>query len=220
MRYKTIRAVGTAVIGPIRWGQRTGFFRSALSGKAVDAHGAPQPWYCLAAIDFLDTLDFSNDTVLEFGSGQSTLWWATKAASVTAVEQSGEWFGYVERSVRSVPNVTLHLETDLARHAALPGTWDRKIDVVIVDGGDRAKCVRTALDVIEDGGLFILDNSEGRWSGKPDQWPMIDMLDADGWMRIDFYGYAAGVLSTSVTSLFFKDGDRFRHLPPPRPGRK
>lgn len=171
-------------------------------------------------MDFIDTLDFSRDTVLEFGSGQSTLWWSQKAESVTAVEESTEWFHYVQRSLDEIPNATVHLETDLNRYAALPRSWDRTFDVVIVDGGDRAQCMRTALDVVDDHGLVILDNSEGRWSNKPDQWPMIDMLEADGWMRIDFYGYAAGVLSTSVTSLCFKSGDRFRNLPPPRRGGK
>ncbi len=217
---KAVRAIGTALIGPIRWAQRTGYSRSALAGKSVDARGVPRPWYCMAAVDFIDTLDFSGHTVLEFGSGQSTLWWAQKAESVTAVEESAEWFGYVQRSLQNMPKATVHLETDLNRYAALPRTWRRKFDVVIVDGGDRVQCMRTALDVIDDNGLVILDNSEGRWSNKPDEWPMIDMLEADGWMRIDFYGYAAGVLSTSVTSLCFKNGDRFRHLPPPRRGGK
>ncbi len=215
-----IRAVGTAVLGPIRWGQRTGYFRSAFAGKAVTSNGAPAPWYCLGAVDFLNTLDFSRDSVLEFGSGQSTLWWATKAAEVVAVEESSEWFGYVESSLADVPNATVHLETDLSRHANVPRDWGRTFDVVIVDGGDRSPCVETAVEVVAPDGLIILDNSEGSWSRVPGEFPMLDTLDRAGWARVDFNGYAAGVLSTSVTSLFFKDLERFRHLPPPLPGGK
>lgn len=215
-----LRAAGTAVLGPIRWGQRTGYFKSALAGKALTAAGEPAPWYCLGAVDFLETLDFSRASVLEFGSGQSTLWWATKAAEVVAIEESAEWFDYVERSLADVPNATVHLATDLRQHAALPREWNRTFDVVVVDGGDRVPCVETAIGVVAPDGLVILDNSEGSWSAIPGQFPMLDALDRNGWARIDFNGYAAGVLSTSVTSLFFKDARRFRHLPPPRPGSK
>ena len=218
---RVLRAVGTAFIGPARWAQRTGFFRSALAAKAVDAAGRPVPWYCLAAIDFLDTLDFSKDSVLEFGSGQSTLWWASKASSVAAVEESPHWFGYVQESLAGMPNAEVHLETDLESHANLPLTWGRRFGVVVVDGGDRLACTVAALKVVEPDGLIIVDNSEGYWGGDLEgTYPILELLDSLGWMRIDFYGYAPGVLSTSVTSLFFRDGHRFLHLPPPRRGGK
>jgi len=207
------------VIGPARWAQRTGFFRSALAGKAVDESGQPLPWYCLAAIDFLTTLDFSQSSVLEFGSGQSTLWWSAKAASVVAVEESDEWYGSVRGWLQSSHNTEVHLETDLERHARLPLTWDRTFDVVVVDGGERVACTETALRVVKQDGLIIVDNSEGYW-GPEGTYPILDILDSHGWMRIDFYGYAPGVLSTSVTSLFFKDGRRFLHLAPPKRGGK
>ncbi len=219
MSPQRLRAVGTAVAGPVRWAQRTGFVRSALAGKAVDANGEPLPWYCLAAVDFLSTLDFANDAVLEFGSGQSTLWWAKKAKSVTAVEGSAEWSEYVTRSLSGNPNAKVHLETDLERHADLPLSWDRTFDIVVIDGGDRRRCAETALKVVKPDGLIIFDNSEGYW-GPEGTHPILDLLDGQQWMRIDFYGYAPGVLSTSVTSLFFRDGSRFLHLPPPRFGGK
>lgn len=219
MRSRPVRAVGTAVLGPARWAQRTGFFRSALIGKAVDASGNPLPWYCLAAIDFLETLDFSSDSVLEFGSGQSTLWWASRASRIATVEESREWFEYVEKSLRGTDNAEIHLEPDLARHAALPLTWNREFDVVVIDGGDRAACSETAIQVVKQDGLIIFDNSEGYW-GPEGQYPILEMLDSQGWMRVDFYGYAPGVLSTSVTSIFFRDGTRFLHLPPPKRGGK
>jgi hypothetical protein len=75
---RTARAVGTAVLGPVRWGIRTDFVRSALAGRALDAAGQPVPWYNMVAIDFLSTIDFSKDSVLEFGSGQwSPATWCT-----------------------------------------------------------------------------------------------------------------------------------------------
>lgn len=219
MPNKTVRALGTAVLGPLRWGQRTGYVRSALAGKAVDARGKPLPWYSIGAIDFLETLDFASDAVLEFGSGQSTLWWAKRAARVSSVEESAEWYAYVVDAVAGVGNVDVHLETDLERHARLPLQWERSFDVVVIDGGDRAACAKAALDLVSPDGLVIFDNSEGNW-GPSGTFPIIDLFEERGWNRVDFYGYAPGVLSTSVTSLFFQDGRRFRGLPPPHRGGK
>lgn len=216
MRPRVLRAVGTAVLGPVRWAQRTGFARSALAGKAMDAAGQPVPWYNLTLIDFLNTIDFSNDSVLEFGSGQSTLWWSSKAASVTAVEESAEWFSYVRDSLAGRPNAEVHLETDLELHAKLPLTWQRLYDVVVIDGGDRLACTVSCLEVVKPDGLIVVDNSEGFWGGDLDgTYPILEVLDEHGWMRIDFSGYVPGVLTTGTTSLFFRDGRRFLHLPPP-----
>ena len=36
------------------------------------------PWFNMAAVQFLDTLDLSKHRVLEFGSGSSTLYFASK----------------------------------------------------------------------------------------------------------------------------------------------
>lgn len=215
----TMRALGTAIIGPARWAQRTGYARSALLGRAVDARGRPIPWYCLAAIDFLQALDFSDDSVLEFGSGQSTLWWASKASTVVAIEESPAWYSYVQGHIVSTPNATVLLESDLQRHARLPLTLDRSFDVVAIDGGDRAECAASALKVIRPTGIIIVDNSEGFW-GTEGTYPILQLFDRHGWMRLDFPGYAPGVLTTSVTSVFFRDGARFLHLPPPRQGAK
>lgn len=221
MAPRLVRAVGTAFLGPARWGQRTGFVRSALAGRALDAAGRPLPWYNLTAIEFLSTLDFSKDSVLEFGSGQSTLWWSSRAASVQAVEESSDWFSYVQESLAGHPSADVHLESDLEAHANLPLTWDRRFDVVIIDGGDRLACTTTALKVINPDGLIIVDNSDGYWGGHVQGiYPILDLLDENGWMRIDFSGYVPGVLTTGTTSLFFRDGRRFLHLPPPQMGGK
>lgn len=218
MPSKGIRAVASAVGGPLRWAQTTGYFRSALAGKAVDRRGRPIPWYCLAAVDFLDVIDFSSADVLEFGSGQSTLWWASKAHTVTAMEESAEWHRYVAGRLPANADVTL--VEDPQEHARMPLRLGRTYDVVVIDGGDRALAAQTALTVVKPDGLIILDNSEGHW-GDPGAYPILDLLDGGGYLRVDFNGYAPGVITTSVTSLFFlPECPWLRHLPPPRRGHR
>ncbi|MHB8319630.1 MAG: O-methyltransferase [Acidimicrobiales bacterium] len=215
---KVIRSVLSAIGGPFRWAQTTGYFRSALAGKAVDQHGKPIPWYCISAVQFLDIIDFSSADVLEFGSGQSTLWWASKAHTVTSFEQSSDWYRYV---IDRVPgNASVVLAEDLVHHARAPIDLDRTFDVVIIDGGDRALAAQTALMLVKPDGLVVFDNSEGFW-GEVGTYPILDLFDGAGYFRIDFNGYAPGVLSTSVTSLFFLPACRWlHHLPPPCRGHR
>src|SRR5688572_10403591 len=49
--------------------------------------GQPIPWYTYPAIEFIRQLDFSQSTVFEYGSGNSTMFWAASAARVISVEE-------------------------------------------------------------------------------------------------------------------------------------
>lgn len=211
-----VRGMAIGFATPVRFATTTGFFRSSVACKAVDAAGRPLPWFNYAAIFFLQQLDLTQDDVLEFGGGQSTLWWSDNARSVFTVENNREWFGYLEREVQR-PNVTLNLEEDLAEHARLP--LGREFSLVLIDGGNRAWCAETALKVV--GGvdpMVILDNSEGSWAPDGKSYPILDMFETAGWNRIDFAGYAPGTFRPTCTSFFFRpDTARLRGLrPPPR----
>jgi hypothetical protein len=79
-----------------------------------------------------------------------------------------------------------------------------KFDVIVVDGLDRLICAEMSIAFLNEGGAVILDNSEGFW-GRDGEYPIIDFFNANHFSRIDFYGYAPGVILPSCTSLFFKD---------------
>ena len=72
--WNSFRSIGTAFLGPILFGYRTGYFLSGFKMEAVSKNGDPVPWYTYPIIDFLKYRNFDNKTVLEFGGGQSTLW--------------------------------------------------------------------------------------------------------------------------------------------------
>lgn len=196
--FALIRSFLTALLTPIRWSYETGHYKSALKNKAVDRYGNPLPWYTYPIIDFLSAKDFSDKKVLEFGAGQSTLWWAKKARSVTAIEGDKWWYLKLTASVPS--NVLLHYAGADIRET---------FDVIIVDGLNRLSCIRRAPALLNMNGAIIFDNSEGAWGGtEKDLYPAIDFLRSQGFSRIDFYGQCPGVILPSCTSLFFK-GDCF-----------
>jgi hypothetical protein len=80
--FRAMRRIGTAVLAPIQFSLATGHFRSSIASEALDARGKPLPWYTYPAIDFLADVDFSSQSVLEFGASQSTLWRSERAARV------------------------------------------------------------------------------------------------------------------------------------------
>jgi hypothetical protein len=211
--FRTMRKIGTAMLTPVQFSLSTGHFRSAIASKALDARGKPLPWYTYPAIDFLSGVDFSGQSVLEFGAGQSTRWWAERAERVFSVEQDARWFKAVLKAIKSKANVELHLAQERVEFAATP--IGRSFDVIVIDGGDRFLCAQSSLKMLQPGGVVVLDNSEGFW-GAEGSYPIIDLFEREGFMRVDFYGFAPGVPNRHCTSLFFRDGARiFRYLRPP-----
>lgn len=201
-----LKGVVIGVYVPVHFAVASGHFRSALARKAVTRRGEPLPWYTYPAISYLSLLNFDGLRVLEFGGGQSTIWWADRAQRVTTVETDPEWFRYLQR-VANRPNVELRAEP-----AQPTGS---RFDIVIIDGGDRVHAAHLATEVVQPSGFIIFDNSESHW-GVDESYPIIDLMNDRGFNRIDFHGYLPGVRRRGCTSLFFQDGCHlFRNLAPP-----
>ena len=59
-----------------------GWMQSMLTGKIVDRQNKPLPWLTYPFIEFIDNRLNSNLDVFEFGSGNSTFYYAAKTHSV------------------------------------------------------------------------------------------------------------------------------------------
>src|SRR5688572_30099175 len=105
--FKAVRAVGTGVLTPLAFSYHSGHFLSSLKSKAVDKKGTALPWYTYPAIDFLRHKQMTDKTVLEFGSGQSTLWWSQRVRNVVSLEDNESWYQSLRQLVPS--NVQLVL---------------------------------------------------------------------------------------------------------------
>src|SRR5688572_13130708 len=104
--WSPIRNVATALLTPALFSYRSGHFRSSLKRAAVSKDGRPLPWYTYPCIDFLKARSFNDKSVLEFGGGHSTLWWAARAKDVVTIDGNAGWY---ERLKSQVPaNVDLH----------------------------------------------------------------------------------------------------------------
>lgn len=198
-----------------------GYLRSLIERQCVDPQGKPIPWYTYPAIEQLSKWDFTDCEVLEYGSGNSTLWWLQHAKTVTSIENSREWHDYAVSQVGDRARLMLcpvdmdkDVETEIDRYVACVDELG-SFDVIIIDGvnkpGVRQACARRSLDHLRGGGLFVVDNSD--WL--PETCRM--MRDA-GFFEIDFSGLGPLNGHAETTSLFFKSDFRINPRHSVHPG--
>jgi predicted O-methyltransferase YrrM len=167
---------------------------------ACDATGAPIPWYTYPAIDFLAQRNFEEKNILEFGGGQSTLWWSSRAGSVLTIEEDATWCDQL--SARVGKNVTLHyIPVDHATRTIEPirsvlnASAIQRFDIIIVDGHLRQELAALAFSYLAEGGALILDDAEG--------YGFYEELKGRDCQRIDFFGFVPGVSLRHCTSIVF-----------------
>ena len=124
----------------------------------VNANGDFQPWLTYPMIEFLDSLDLSEKSILEFGAGGSTLYWARRSKEVISVELDQEWANKLASCAPS--NVTIVHEPDGGKYPEIPRQFSRAFDVILIDGAERYRSSVTALDMLAGSGMIILDNAE------------------------------------------------------------
>ena len=86
--FNFFRRILAALITPILFSYKSGHFLSSIQSKAVDKKNNPIPWYTYSCIDFLQTFNFKNKKILEFGSGQSSIWWSKLSQEVHSLEDN------------------------------------------------------------------------------------------------------------------------------------
>lgn len=127
--------------------------------------------------------------VLEWGSGDSTVWWAQRASEVRAIEHNVLWAQWGAQRLRALhgaglagdwQEVVLVGASDLDEDDMTYQGIDQQgrardyrdyvhadvgidtYDVVVVDGRARNRCIERAIreDLVEPGGLLVLDDSQ------------------------------------------------------------
>lgn len=201
-----VRSIGTAILTPILFSYRTGHFLSCMARAAVSAKGEPLPWYTYPVIDFLKNRHYDDKIILEFGGGQSTLWWASRAERVVTLEGDHRWYRKLRRNIPR--NVDLHhvsMESPSVCVAQVERILSSKkyatYDVIIIDGLYRYEMIDIARRYMTETGMIICDNAEG--------YGFFEGFLNSGLNRVDFFGHAAGVILPHATSIFFKSNSVF-----------
>jgi hypothetical protein len=155
------------------------------------------PWYTYPAIDFLRARDFKDREILEFGGGQSTLWWAARASHVVSFEADEKWYGELRSKLPG--NVDLVLVINESRAAQVEAIrmhiGSSHFDVIAIDGLYHEDMCTIAQSALLKDGCIIADDSEG--------YEIFDRASS-GLNRVDFYGYAPWGQSAALHIFFFR----------------
>lgn len=151
---------------------RPAYLTRRLRQQAFQRRHPDAPWLTEASILLLDTWLRPTDAGLEWGSGRSTTWFATRVARLISIEENRFWFESVSEQLarramtarvdyRCIP--CEHAEQDEpASHpyadVAL-AIQDESLDFALVDGNIRALCMLRVMPKLRKGGLLILDNA-------------------------------------------------------------
>ncbi|MES2417327.1 MAG: FkbM family methyltransferase [Bacteroidota bacterium] len=176
-----------------------GWFKAFDSRQAVDAAGLPIPWVTYSFIDFIKPRLNKELSVFEYGSGNSTLFYAKSVRRVVSVEHDEEW--YHKLLTQKVTNAEMiFCRLDMAgayckKAASLP----EKFDIIIVDGRDRVNCCKQGINGLTDRGVIVLDDSERE--AYSDAWLF---LTGQGFKEISFSGISPGLFYEKSTTVFYK----------------
>ena len=176
----------------------TGWFNSFKLKEPVDENLNPIPWVTYPFLEFITDRLNTDITIFEFGSGNSTLFFAKRVNHVISIEHNVEWFNNLKEKIP--PNVELIFsESEDADEYVSISRKKSKSDFVFIDGINRVECCMVAPDVLSDSGVIVLDDSE-----RPEYEKGIKYLADCGFKKIDFWGISPGILFRKCTTVFYK----------------
>jgi len=118
------------------------------------------PWLTKDAIFILNQLLKSSDIGLEFGSGRSTIWLASRIKKLISVEHNKFWFDEINKKIndKKIKNIDYYLMLDKDYISILDKLENNSRDFILVDGLLRDLCTKKSILKIKSGGLLIIDN--------------------------------------------------------------
>lgn len=117
------------------------------------------PWIPPAARQKLQEIAQPSWTVLECGSGMSSLWWTSRVGKVVALETNADWHAKLSKQVSAegLENLELHRVED---YSELLSQNARRADLIVIDGYQRDVCAQVAVAAVTKPTWIYLDNSD------------------------------------------------------------
>ena len=119
----------------------------------------PSPCIVYGAKKVLDSIIDNNMLIVEFGSGQSTHWYAKRCKKIISHETSEKWFVKVKKNLLRAGCFNASLikwdGESISQEIKTPSP-----DLIIIDGIRRDICVKYATEVAKDSTWIYLDNSD------------------------------------------------------------
>ncbi len=176
-----------------------GWFKSFNSKKSVDKNGNPIPWNTYPFIKFIEPRLKKHFDVFEYGSGNSTIWFSARVNSIYSVENDKEWYNIVSKSLPDNSHLVyqeLQYDGDYSKEVEKSGKY---YHIVIIDGRDRVNCIKRSIPRLTEDGIIVFDNSDLSIYQEA-----IELLEKEGFRRIDFIGMSPVTAHNNYTTVFYK----------------
>jgi len=159
-------------------------FRDYMECRKAIRELKGMPWIEKGAIDILEKAITKDSTILEVGSGSSTIWFARKAKHVLSFEHNELWYSLVrdELEHQELDNVDLRYEPQYPEEG-LPNVKG-KFDIVLIDGPTegRNNPIEVGIKHIKPGGYFVLDDAHRMDLYREG----LKLLEKQGWQMWNF----------------------------------
>ena len=166
-----------------------GFLESSKKNIPVNDKNEIMPMYTYPCYEWLDSIDWNDSKVFEYGTGYSTIWWQNKNVDYHAVEDNKQWHDMIEDKT--------NIEYKPGHHKYIESIYkyDFKFDVIVIDGVVRFDCIKPALEKIKDDGIIIFDNTDWHKDSKEE-------LDKSDLIPIHFHGFKPLHVDSETTSCY------------------
>ena len=168
------------------------YIRSRLNQIIWQWNNPTSPWLTPDAIKFLSNWIRTTDSILEFGSGRSTIWFSNKCNKIISVEHSSKFYNTLKSIIsgKGINNIDLFFvpfaqdeSSHISRYSNPPLDPNQKFDVVLVDGLYRDSTALRSIELLKPGGILIIDDchrylpssSCSPYAIKLDQQPVTDL---------------------------------------------
>lgn len=177
--------------------RKRGWSNTAVTGRPLGAEGDPVPWYTYPCVNFLSTRINRQMRVFEYGSGNSTLWWAERVLHVTSCEHDKAFAAEISKKAPS--NVQYLFRQIDQGYENTPIQLSEKFHIIVIDGAVRDRCALVAQNALTNDGVIIYDNSDSRKYRAG-----CDILVGQGFRRIDFWGFGPIWSREWATGIFYR----------------
>lgn len=181
-----------------------GFYTSLKRNEPCDKDGNPVPWMNYNVISFLKGRLNKDLSLFEFGSGYSTIFYSNLVSNVVSIEYDKKWMDILQERLSSNVKLVYKAEDYDGEYCRSILSEDSKFDVVVVDGRDRVRCAKQAVNALTDRGVIIFDDSQREYYEEG-----LVYLSEQGFRRLDFEGVKPNNYGFDRTSIFYKDGNCF-----------
>lgn len=179
-----------------------GWFVAYKTKTAINSQGRPIPWCTYGFNDFIDERLQDHFDVLEFGSGNGTLYYATKVNKIKAIEHDKVWFDKIKKNMPSNVDLVFKDYVKDGEYSKYCSETDDRYHILIVDGRDRVNCAKKSYQYLCEDGILVLDDSE-----REEYSEVYDVLAQEGFKNIGFTGISPGCFYNKMTTIFYRDNN-------------